>query len=182
MRRFQAQGSGWDALHSNGKTTFLNILSDNTFEWTDDEDTGRSSASKHFPNTEGIQVHDGKVYFMAKELKRMLILDLETNTYTTEQTGKKFYGEGDFGEQPDQNLFGATRKYLYFTEDGGKRPGVYARFGSDGTYFTMFEADLPEEDETIGIALSPDHKKFYAGIQDLGYIYEFTRDDGLPFE
>lgn len=182
LRRFVADGYGWESLHSGGDTTFLNILDGNNFEWTDSEDKGRQSASKFFPNTEGIQVHEGKVYFMAKKIQRLLILDMETNTYTDEDTGRKFYGEGSFGNQPDQNFFGPTRKYMYFTEDGGKMPGVYARFGNDETYFTMFEADLSEEDETIGIALSPNNKLFYAGIQGRGHIYEFRRDDGRPFE
>lgn len=183
LRRFVADGSGWDALHSNPlEYNYLNILGGNTFEWTDDLDVGRASAKKYFPNTEGIQVHEGKVYFMAKKLQRLLILDLETRTYTTEGTGKKFYGEGSFGDQPDQNLFGPTRKYIYFTEDGGKNPGVYARYGTDETYFTMFQGNLSEEDETVGIALSPDHRAFYAALQWHGIVYEFRREDGLPFE
>ena len=49
----------------------------------------------------------------------------------------------------------------------------------------MFQA-IPEGmrigDEMIGIALSPDHRRFYVDIQDNGYTFESTRDDGLPFE
>jgi hypothetical protein len=183
LRRFVAQQHGWDALHSDGEESFLNILDDTTFEWTTDEGVGRNSAKKYFPNAEGIQVHEGKVYFMSKEFQRMIILDLEEMTYTTESTGKKFYGEGSFGGQPDQNLFGPSRKYLYFTEDGSTDPGIYARY-NDGTYFTMFQAikgGVHTDDETIGIALSPDNKRFYAGFQD-GWIFEFTREDGLRFE
>jgi len=37
------------------------------------------------------------------------------------------------------------------------------------------------DDETIGIALSPDNKRFYAGFQE-GWIFEFRREVGLPFE
>ena len=37
-------------------------------------------------------------------------------------------------------------------------------------------------DETAGVALSPDGKKFIAGIQRAGVLFEFSRDDGLPFE
>ena len=61
---------------------------------------------------------------------------------------------------------------------------MYARYGKDGTYFTMFQAisgGIHTDDETIGIALSPDNKRFYAGFQD-GYIFEFMRKDGLAFE
>mmetsp|Transcript_12724 Transcript_12724/g.27444 ORF Transcript_12724/g.27444 Transcript_12724/m.27444 type:complete len:687 (+) Transcript_12724:110-2170(+) len=186
MRRFVASGSGWDALHSKGDHSFLRILDGETYEWTTDEDAARESAKKFYPNSEGISFHEGKIFFMSKEKKMMFVLDLENMTYETEKTGKKFYGEGSFGDEPDQNMFGPTRKYMYFTEDGGRSPGVYARFGNDGTYFTLFQAIEGgiygnDEDETTGIALSPDGKRFYAGIQT-GIIFEFTRDDGQPFE
>ena len=70
------------------------------------------------------------------------------------------------------------------TEDGGSTPGVYARLGSTGEYYTMFQG-LPDDydgDETVGIAISPDQTKFYAGFQRAGLLFEITRDDGLPFE
>ena len=121
----------------------------------------------------------------SKKEKKMLVLDLEDMTYETELTGKKMYGEGDFGSQPDQNFFGPTRKYLYFTEDGGNDPGLYARYGEDGTYFALFQAipgGIFSGDETVGIALSPDHKILYAGFQEYGIIFEVKRDDGLAFE
>ena len=72
---------------------------------------------------------------------------------------------------------------MYFTEDGGSTPGVFVRDG-DGTYYTVFQAisDEYDGDETVGIALTPDRMKLYAGIQDAGVLFEFTRDDGRPFE
>ncbi|KAL7549365.1 hypothetical protein ACHAWF_014643 [Thalassiosira exigua] len=184
MRRFVANGRGWDALHSDGETTFLRILDDGTYEWTADEEAARDSAEKYYRNSEGVNYHDGKLYFMAKKDQKLLVLDLENSTYEAETTGMKFYGEGSFGDQPDQGLFGPTEKWLYFTEDGGSTPGVYARRGHDGTYFTMFQSieDVYDDDETIGIALSPDNTKFYAGFQEKGVIFEFTRQDGQPFE
>ena len=185
LRRFIASQHGWDALHTEGEHSFLNLFDDGTYEWTTDEKDARKSAKEYFPNSEGIQVHEGKVYFMSKELQHLIILDLENMTWTSEESGVKFYGEGSFGGQPDQNMFGPTRKYIYFTEDGSSDPGVYARYGDDGTYFTMFQAiedDIHTDDETIGIALSPDGKRFYAGFQVTGYIFEFTREDGLAFE
>jgi len=184
LRRFAARGAGWGALHSDGDESFLLIKDGRNFEWTADESAARRSAARYYRNSEGIQYHEGRLYFMAKKDRKMIILDLDEMTYETEITGKKFYGEGSFGAQPDQNVFGPTRKYIYFTEDGGSSPGVYARFGEEGTFFTMFQAisgGVWDGDETVGIALSPDNKRFYAGIQ-LGIIFEFTRDDGLPFE
>eukprot|EP00581_Thalassiosira_minuscula_P004663 CAMPEP_0183746220 /NCGR_PEP_ID=MMETSP0737-20130205/66643_1 /TAXON_ID=385413 /ORGANISM="Thalassiosira miniscula, Strain CCMP1093" /LENGTH=709 /DNA_ID=CAMNT_0025981907 /DNA_START=159 /DNA_END=2288 /DNA_ORIENTATION=+ len=185
LRRFVARGNGWDALHSDGDHSWLRILDDRNFEWTTDEDAASDSAARYYRNSEGISYHEGKLYFMAKKDLKMLILDLEDGTYETETTGKKFYGEGKFGDQPDQNMFGPSRKYIYFCEDGGASPGVYARYSEDGTYFTLFQAipgGIYDDDETVGIALSPDNKRFYAGIQHYGIIFEFMRDDGLPFE
>ena len=69
----------------------------------------------------------------------MFVLDVDNMTYSKETTGKKFYGEGgSFENEPDQTIFGPTRRYLYFTEDGGN-PGVFARYGEDGTYFSMLQ-------------------------------------------
>jgi len=184
LRRFIASQHGWDALHTEGEHSYLHLLDDGTFEWTTSLSRGRDSAEKYFPNAEGIQVHEGNVYFMSKEKQIMIILNQEDMTWTSEKTGKKFYGEGSFGGQPDQHVFGPTRKYIYFTEDGSSDPGVYARYGDDGTYFTMFQAirgGIHTDDETIGIALSPDNKRFYAGFQE-GWIFEFRREDGLAFE
>mmetsp|Transcript_32161 Transcript_32161/g.54883 ORF Transcript_32161/g.54883 Transcript_32161/m.54883 type:complete len:122 (-) Transcript_32161:285-650(-) len=121
---------------------------------------------------------------MAKKTQELIILDLENMTYESEISGKKFYGEGSFGDQPDQIIIGPRRKFIYFTEDGGENPGVYARHDADGTYYTVFQGvgQRYNNDETIGIALSPDSKRLYAGIQDKGSIFELWRNDGLPFE
>lgn len=49
---------------------------------------------------------------MTKKDKKLIILDLERRTFEMETTGRKFYGEGGFGVQPDQVMFGPTRKFL----------------------------------------------------------------------
>ena len=184
LRRFTALSFGFDALHSNGGLTFLYMLDNGTFQWTTNESVGRNNARRHFPNAEGIQFHEGKVYFVSKKTRTLVILDLDSMTWKKEITGKKLYGEGSFGSQPDQIMFGPSRKYLYFTEDGGSTPGAYGRH-SDGTYFTMFQAisnGMHDGDETTGIAMGPDRKRFYAALQDSGHVFEFTRKDKQPFE
>ena len=77
MRRFIANGRGWDALHSDGDESFLRIIDDNTYEWTTDEGAARESASKYYRNSEGISYHEGKLYFMAKKDHKLIILDLD---------------------------------------------------------------------------------------------------------
>ena len=186
LRRFEAaHGNGWDALHDEGHTTYLQMFRNGTFTWTDSERIGERSAERHYPGLEGIQYLDGKLYFMAKTNHHLFILDLKEMTYKVEETGLKFYGEGAFADQPDQNIFGPSRRWMYLTEDGGRTPGVYARQCCESeTYYTIFQGTSDGRhrgDETVGIALSPDHLRFYAGLQDAGLILEFTRDDGMPF-
>ena len=48
--------------------------------------------------------------------------------------------------------------------------------------FQAIDNGMHDGDETTGIALSPDHTRFYAAFQDSGLIFEFTRKDKLPFE
>ena len=60
------------------------------------------SAAQYFGNAEGIVFHDGKVYFMVKKIRTLLILDLELMTYETELTGAQFEGKGTFNAQPYQ--------------------------------------------------------------------------------
>jgi len=87
LRRFVANGNGWGALASEGTTTFLRLLDGSRYEWTADEEAARANGHKYFPNSEGISYHDGKLYFMPKEQRRIIILDLDGNTYEVEYTG-----------------------------------------------------------------------------------------------
>ena len=127
LRRFVADGNGWDALHVGGKTTYLEFLDGNKFRWTSSLSAGMNSASTHYPNTEGIAYHNSTLYFVSKVLKRMFILNLDDMTYTSENTGSKFDGQGGSNAQPDQIKFHDKRKFIYFAEDGGSGPGVHAR-------------------------------------------------------
>ena len=183
LRRFVADGNGWDALHVGGRTTYLEFLGGNKFRWTSSLSAGMNSASTHYPNTEGIAYHNSTLYFVSKVLKRMFILNLDDMTYTFENTGSKFDGQGSFNAQPDQIKFHDKRKFIYFTEDGGSGPGVHAR-DSEGKYYTLFRG-IPggqySGDETVGIAFSPDRLRFYAGYQDEGVLFEITREDGQMF-
>ena len=51
LRRFVATQHGWDALHTDGYETYLNLFNDGTFEWTEDLNVGRTSAKKFYPNS-----------------------------------------------------------------------------------------------------------------------------------
>ena len=62
LRRYRANGSGWDALHQEGVGIFdyLEFLENNRFHWTTDLDAAKQSQAKHFRNVEGIDYFDGK--------------------------------------------------------------------------------------------------------------------------
>jgi len=185
LRRFEADGNGWDALHVGGRTTYLQFLSGNRFRWTTSLSAGKNSAASYYPNAEGIIYHNSTLYFVAKVTRTLFILDLNDMTYTSERTGSSWVGQGAFNSQPDQIIESDLdkRKFIYFTEDGGKAPGVHVR-DRKGNYYTMARG-VPggryAGDETVGIAFSPDRRKFYFGFQDAGVLMEVTRDDGQPF-
>lgn len=184
LRRFVADGDGWDSLHNGGTTTYLYFIDHQNFEWSSSIDDGRRSAQRFYPNSEGISYYDGMLYFVSKEMHNLYTLDLTRMTYQTEFTGgSQLLGRGSFNAQPDQIFIGVSKRYLYFTEDGGSSPGLFAR-DEDGAYYTVFQGieGVYVEDETVGIAFTQDRKKLYAGLQDAGVLLELTRDDGMPFE
>ncbi|KAL7554789.1 hypothetical protein ACHAWF_018368 [Thalassiosira exigua] len=164
LRRFVANGRGFDALHApaNGQTTFLRILDGSNFEWTTDEDAAARSAATYYANSEGVSYHDGFLYFVAKVSRKVLILDLTTSTYKSERT--------TWNAQPDQVYLAEYKRWIYFSEDGGSRPGVHVRDKETGTYLTLFDGIGYDGDETVGITLSPDRKRFYAGVSASPFV------------
>ena len=185
LRRFVADGNGWDALHEGGTTTYLQFLSGNRFQWTSSLSEGENSASTYYPNAEGIIYHNSTLYFVAKVTRTLFILDFNSMTYKSERTGSTWVGQGSFNAQPDQIIENDmdTRKYIYFTQDGGNAPGVHVR-DREGKYYTMVRG-IPggrySGDETVGIAFSPDRRTFYFGFQDEGSLFAVTRDDSFVF-
>merc|ERR1712110_823015 len=68
---------------------------------------------------------------------------------------------------------------IYFCEDGGSACDIHGR-DNDGNYFTIVEG-TGYSTETTGLAFSPDSKFMFVSFQDPGVIWQFWRDDGLPF-
>jgi len=72
---------------------------------------------------------------------------------------------------------------MYFTEDTGEGgfPGIFAHDGK--TWYTVLEADGSEyeADESTGVDFSPDGTSMIFCVQDIGYMFQVKRIDGLPF-
>jgi uncharacterized protein len=170
----------WDALHGSGGTLdYLEFLSNNRFRWTTSLSSARSSAATYFPNSEGIAVQNGKLYFVSKVPKLLYTLDLDALTYTVISTKTSTLpGGGIFGDQPD-HLLATTSGTLILSEDGGSTPGLFAYDGSK--FLSYFESNY-NNDEIVGIAFSPDNKFMYAVVQDAGLVFQISRDDGQSFE
>lgn len=186
--------AGWDTLHvAGGNTEFLVILDDKKYAWTCDESLGRMSQENHYPNVEGIDYKDGKLYFVSKKTRLLYVLDLDNETYVSSSVNDYSLYKGEFAHQPDQLVRNNDGKFLYLTEDGGKTPGVYA-IDTQGQSYTIFEAyeDTYFNDETTGLAFSPDGTVMYAcfqdcgcevsGEKDCGCLMAFWRDDGRSFD
>ena len=154
---------------------------------------GRYSQEKHYPNLEGIDYDDGKLYFVSKRLSKLFVLDLDNGSYTSSSTSDYSLYSGEFNHSPDQLVRNNNGKFLYFTEDGGKTPGVYA-IDAEGKPYTIFEAydEKYSGDETTGLAFSPDGTIMYTALQDCGCevsgekdcgcLLSFYRDDGRSFD
>ncbi|KAG7364397.1 DUF839 domain containing protein [Nitzschia inconspicua] len=174
-------GDEWKMLHEDGVIDYLMVHQNSnktggTFEWTNDIEAARNNARSYFPQSEGIDVHDGKLYLVCKGIKQLFIFDLDNMTYQNMTTTS-----GLFDGSPDQlqRVLSGSRDLLYFTEEGGVDAGVHAR-DEEGRFFTILES--PQYiDETTGLAFSPDGKYMYVAWQVNGTLYEVRREDGLPF-
>lgn len=169
--------SNYDILKSpNGVYEYL-ILNDNdmTFSWSTSLSAGRSSASAIFPRSEGIDVHDRILSFVAKRVQKLFTLDLELETWSVSSTAS-----GAFDLEPDQlaRVLG-DGDILYFCEDGGDDCDIHGR-DQTGNYFTIVEG-IGYSAETTGLAFSPDAMFMYVAFQTDSNIYSFWRTDGLPF-
>jgi len=163
-----------------------------TFVWTTDLNAAKENAELYYKHTEGIDSYQGYLYFTSKKEYRLVILNLEDQTYTYESTKS-----GSFNAQPDQvarilngnddweDDHDEENKILYFCEDGGRRqdgPGIFGR-DAEGKYFTILYSDgIPYQSETTGLAYSPSGHDMYVSFQEAGRIYRFYRRDGHPFQ
>jgi uncharacterized protein len=172
----------WSILTGNGTTDYLMLHPANgTFSWTSDKNAAQDIAEAYFPNSEGIDCYNGTIYFVSKVPKLMYVLNLRSGRYETHPTNI-----GDFDGQPDQlvRMFRDDDQLLFFTEDGGDRPGIYARRKSSPDVIPIAESSIfvNMDQETTGLAFSPDRRHLYFAIQDAGIFYDVTRLDGLPFD
>ena len=197
VRRFTPSNPDWDnpldMLHGDGTIEYLVFTEPNAgrrgkFSWTANETLGMESASLWFPNTEGIDQVDGQLFIVSKKKRRLFQLDLDTGRFISENVGRS----GAFQGGPDQitRLIGKDQEMiLYFTEDGGtNHPGVHGR-DADGNLFMILESQdygyapdgSGEEDESTGLAFSPDHMHMYVCYQKNGVVFDITRRDGKTF-
>ena len=189
----------WNMLHGNGTTDYLMIVPDElndgtgTFVWTDDILAAKDNARMYYPQTEGIDVYQNELFFVCKRIKQLFVLNLDDGTYynTTTVSGL-FNGKPDQisrlvvnnneddGDGSGRMSSSLSNSLLYFTEEGGLNSGVHAR-DSVGRFYTIFES--PDyNDETTGLAFSPNGKYMYVSYQVTGILYTIWRNDGLPFQ
>jgi hypothetical protein len=175
LRRFRPNPTeplGWSMLHTKGTLDYLEFLPNNRFHWTHSLSAGRNSSLNYYPNCEAIIHWEGILMFVSKKKKKLFQLDLDRGTYRVESTKTQdLDGGGSFGAGPD-HLLKTSDGLLYFTEDGGSTPGVFAHDGTN--YHAMLEAEAGkyDGDEVTGIAFSPDRKHFFANFQEIGFLFQ----------
>jgi len=169
----------WSILLDEGVTEYLLLYpQQGRYEWTENKRLAQQNARNNYPNCEGIDVHENELFMVSKRLKTLFILNLDDDTYASQSTRR-----GVFDGEPDQlkRILGDDDELLYFTEDGGRRAGVHGR-NSKGQFFTILESRDYAEDETTGLAFSPDGRFLYVAYQWTGLLFEIKRRDGLPFQ
>jgi len=176
----------FNIVHAAGGThEYLVFVNSTHFKWSTDLQEGRNSQAASFSYCEGIDFHNGYLYFVSKTLYKLFVLNLDNGTYTSSSTqyGSLGTGGGVFNDQPDQIVRNGG-DYLYLTEDGGSTPGVYSIHKPTGAKYAIFQGYSTSlvNDETTGLAFSPDGTKMYAAFQDCGCLLEFSRDDGMSFD
>jgi hypothetical protein len=179
LRRFTPNETEWEdpwnILQADGIVDYLLLQpATGTFIWTDDKSAAKENAKDFYRNTEGLDVHLNQLFMTSKEQKELFILDLDDMTYQSHST---VYGA--FEGQPDQVKRLAQDGLLYFCEEGGRENGVHAR-DENGWFYTILESN-ELNDETSGLAFSPDGKHMYVSYQHNGIIFDVWREDGLPF-
>lgn len=152
-----------------------------TFAWTANRTLGQASAELHFPHAEGVDHHNGLLFFVSKKLRRLYVLNLDDGTYVERGTT-----HGKFDGQPDQILHVVDpydeEAVIYFTEDGGPNAaGIYAQT-TGGRKFTVVEGGEGTSDETTGFAICDRGTKLIMAFQDEGHLYLIQRRDGKRFE
>jgi len=160
----------WTMLHGGGTLEFLLLWPNKgTYEWTHNKARADRNAKNNYKSCEGIDVKGNRLYFVSKAQQELFVLDLDSNTYEVESTIS-----GVFDGSPDQlvRLVG-DRELLYYTEEGGKSAGIHAR-DSQGRFFTILESPVYEE-ETTGLAFSPDHRHLYVACE-FRYLLLSSRD------
>jgi hypothetical protein len=117
--------------------------------------------------------------FVSKVQKQLFTLDLDKLTYTAVSTETSTLpGGGTLDDQPD-HVIATSGGVLLLSEDGGSTNGLFAYDGSK--YLTFFESNY-SGDEVVGIACSPDRKYMLVCIQDVGLLFQLSRNDGQIFE
>jgi len=186
LRRFTPSVVDWEnparMLHDEtGVLEYLLLEPDENarrgnFTWITNKDRAGRSAAQYYPNSEGIDVANGILYFVSKKDEDLFILDLDNRTYE-----RKIVKEEGIDVSPDQLIrLGGDDGILYLTEDGGEHAGVHGR-DAQGRYFTILESPIYKE-ETTGLAFSPNKKHMYLAYQKNGILLDVWRKDGKKFD
>jgi len=203
LRRFEPSPStlpaGWHTLHGDGKLSFLVFDVDDsdgadvagTFHWSDNLEDGKMSQNQHFPNVEGITFMevDGSpfLFFVSKKELRLYQLNLDTYTWSSATTEHELPDGGSFQSAPDM-ILPIGRHFIFHTEDGGSTPGVYFKDLRSGQYLTIFQDEVKKDkdgnynEESTGLAISPNGQCLLSCLQDRGECFVFEREDGGTFE
>ena len=140
-----------------------------TFSWVAEAGGGRESSEAHFEDVSGMEVHGGIMYLAAREERRLLVLDLDAGTYSSESTEV-----GDLGADPTtvRHVLGAhfgRRRARLLRGPAGPSAGISSRSLHPGHAHSYAET-VPQDVPSLYVAEAGDKKEanMVAGRTDDG--------------
>jgi hypothetical protein len=166
---------------ASGSLSYLRLLTDGTYSWANSRTP--QSGDQAYPNAEGIDVKGNQLYFVTKGQRRLYILDLDSNTWTSTATIQSDAGS-TFSPDQVARITGSNSPddLLYFAEDGSGNQDIHARGtdqNGDYKFFTILRGY--SSTETTGLTFSPDNKYMYFAHQTNSEIWQIWREDGCTF-
>jgi hypothetical protein len=173
----------WSMLHGNGTVDFLVLTpsvegsTKGTFAWVDDPTTAKVNAGDLYPGCEQINVVGNYVYLVSQTWQTLHILNLDNMVYRSLSTKDGVFVMGRIHEFfLDKN----NETLMYMTDEPGTGVGIHA-FDRWGQVLSILKGHDEFQDESAGLAFSPNGLHMLVAFQQSGVLLDVTRMDGYPF-
>jgi hypothetical protein len=190
VRRFTPHNPNWNQtwsmLHGNGTLDYLVLTpsvdgsTKGTFMWVEDSTAAKMNAGDLYPGCEQINVVGNYVYLVSQTWQTLHILNLDNRVYRSLSTKDGVFGMGRIHEMEELFLDKHNETLLYTTDEPGTGVGIHA-LDRWGQVLSILKGHDEFQDESAGLAFSPNRLHMLVAFQQSGVLLDVTRMDGYPF-